>query len=311
MTRLLLLVLLAIWGALAASGPTAADPVYPAGMRVGLELPGGDLKPSNQFPGFTDDERKVSIGILELPGLAYEQIERSIFNSNQQGLTEVKRESFPFGAGIGFLLSGLANENGVAVRRWFLLAPDMADNLIALINVGVPETAKDAYPEAAIRKALSTVSFRPPPINEQLAMIPFKLNELAGFRVLRVMPEGAVILTDGQTDNLDNQPSIIISIGPNAPSDPAERGLFARDLLNSAPLRELSMQSSEPLRIGGLPGHEIRAQARAYDGGSLSLVQWIRFGSGGFLRVLAFTRSESWDKQFPRFRAVRDGIAMK
>lgn len=311
MTRPLLLVLFTLLGVFTASGPAVADPAYPPGMRVGLELPGGDLKPSSQFPGFTDDARKVSIGILELPGRAYEEIERSIFNSNQQGLTEIKRESFPFGAGFGFLMTGLTNENGVAVRRWFFLAPDLADNLIALINVGVPETAKDAYPEAAIRKALSTVSFRPPPVNEQLAMMPYKLNELAGFRVLRVMAEGVVMLTDGQTDNLETQPSIIISIGPNAPSDPAERGLFARDLLNSVPLRELSMQSSEPLRIGGLPGHEIRAQARASNGGSLSLVQWIRFGAGGFLRVIAFTRSDSWDQQFPRFRAVRDGIAMK
>ena len=310
MTRRLLLVLLALSGALAVSWPAAADPVYPTGLRVGLEPP-GNLKPSNQFSGFTDDAQKVTIGILELPGRAYEDIERSMFNSNQQGLTEVKRESFPYGAGIGFLLTGLANENGVPVRRWFLLAPDMPDNLVALINVGVPETAKSAYPEAAIRKALSTVAFRPTPIDEQLAMMPFKLNELAGFRVLRVMPEGAVILTDGQTDNLDNQPSLIISVGPNAPSDPDERGLFARGLLTSSPLRELSLARTGWLRIGGLPGNEIRAQARAFDGGPLSLVQWVRFSSGGFLRVVAFTRSDNWDAQFPRFRAVRDGIAMK
>ena len=76
--------------------------------------------------------------------------------------------------------------------------------------------------------------------------MPFTLNELAGFRVMRVMREGAVILTEGETDNLDKQPSMIISVGPGAPTDANERGLFARDLLSSAPMRDLAMQSSEP-----------------------------------------------------------------
>lgn len=310
MTRPLILVLFALWAVFAGPELAAAASVYPTGLRVGLEPP-GDLKPSGQFPGFTDDARKVSIGILELPGRAYEEIERSIFNSNQAGIKDVKRESFPFDGGIGFLLSGVASENGVAVRRWFLLAPDMPENLIALINVGVPETAQSAYPEAVIRKALASVSFRPTPIDEQLGLMPFKLNELAGFRVSRVLREGVVLLTDGQSDNLDTQPSMIISIGQGSPTDPADRGLFARDLLTRSPMRDLSMQSSESLRLGGLPGNEIRAQARALDGGPLSVVQWVRFGGSGFMRIVAFTRSNTWDAQYPRFRAVRDGIAMK
>jgi hypothetical protein len=41
------------------------------------------------------------------------------------------------------------------------------------------------------------------------------------------------------------------------------------------------------------------------------LVQWIRFGGGGFLRVVAFTHSDDWNNQFSRFRAVRDGIEMR
>ncbi len=162
-----------------------------------------------------------------------------------------------------------------------------------------------------IRKALATVAFRPIPIQEQLALMPFTLDELAGFRVMRVMREGAVILTEGPSDNLDLQPSIIISIGAGGPTDPSERGMFARGLLNSAPLRDLSLQSSEPMRIGGFPGFETRAQAHAFNGSALSLVQWVRFGPSGFLRVVAFSRAEDWNTQFPRFRAVRDGIAMK
>ena len=89
-----------------------------------------------------------------------------------------------------------------------------------LINVDVPEAARAVYSDAVIRKALASVTFRPTPIQEQLGMLPFKLNELAGFRVMQAMPRGGVILTDGPTDDINKQPYIIVSVGPGAPSEP-------------------------------------------------------------------------------------------
>lgn len=307
MLRGLSVVLIAVWAGVASVAPAGAEPVFPRGLRIGLEPP-GDFRPSAQFPGFEDRERNASIAILDLPARAYEDIERSIFTPNQQGITELKRESFPFAESIGFLLTGIWTENGTPVRQWFLLGGKLGADLSMLIKVTVPESAKQTYSDATIRKALATVSFRPVPVEEQLGTMPFKLTDLAGFRVMQVMREGVVILTDGPGDNFDKQPSMIISIGSGAPNGATERGLFARDLLTSSPLRDLSLQSSEPMRIGGQPGNEIRALARAFDGSPLSLVQWVRFGSGGFLRVVAFSRSEDWTTQYPRFRAVRDAI---
>lgn len=310
MLRRLSVVLFAVWAALASLTAAGAEPLFPAGLRVGLEPPEG-LKPSTQFPGFEDSERKATITILDLPGRAYEEIERSVFAQNQSGMTDVKRESFPFANGIGILVNGRATENGAPVRRWFLLAGGFGgtvSDLTTLINATVPETAAAVYPEAAIRKALASVTLRPIPIQEQLGMMPFKLNELAGFRVMRVLREGGVILTDGPTDNLDTQPYVIVSIGRGAPTEPGDRGLFARDLLSTAPLRELNIQQSEPMRIGGQPGYEVRAQASTLTGGPVLLVQWVRFGGGGFLRVVGVGRKDDWDTLFTRFRGVRDGI---
>ena len=142
-------------------------------------------------------------------------------------------------------------------------------------------------------------------------MMPFKLGELAGFRVMRVLREGAVILTDGPSDDLDTQPYVIVSVGRGGPAAPGARGLFARDLLASATLRNVSIQSSEPMRIGGQPGYEIRAQASTLAGNPILLAQWVRFGSGGFLRVVAVARKDDWNMLFTRFRAVRDGIAAR
>jgi hypothetical protein len=104
---------------------------------------------------------------------------------------------------------------------------------------------------------------------------------------------------------------MIVSVGRGAPAEPDDRGKFARELLSSAPLRDLSVTLAEPMRIGGVQGYEIRAQAQGLAGESLSLVQWIRFGGGGFLRVIGVGRKADWDTLFTRFRAVRDGVDLR
>jgi hypothetical protein len=38
------------------------------------------------------------------------------------------------------------------------------------------------------------------------------------------------------------------------------------------------------------------------------MVQWVRFGSNGYLRMIAVSPTDKWDQSFTRFRAVRDGI---
>ena len=175
----------------------------------------------------------------------------------------------------------------------------------------MPEAARAIYTDAVIRKALASVTFRPAPLQEQLGLLPFKLNDMAGFRVMQALPGGGLILTDGPANDINQQPYMIISVGPGAPSEPAERGKFARELLAAAPLRELTVTSAESMRIGGVPGYEIRAQAVGLNGRPVLLAQWVRFGSGGFLRIVGVGRKDDWDGLFTRFRAVRDGIELR
>ena len=256
----------------------------------------------------------MTIAILELPAGAYGEVEASLFAKNQAGIEDVKRERFPFDSGIGLLASGHARQNGTSVYKWLLLAKAFAgpaQNLTAVINVEVPEAARAVYTDAVIRKALASATFRPAPIEEQLGLLPFKLTERAGFRVMQVLPGGGIILTDGPTDDINKQPYMIVSIGRGTPAGSSERGRFARDLLTSAPVRDLTMRSAEPMRLSGGPGYEIRATAKGLAGEEISLVQWVRFGASGFLRVIGVSRPDAWDALFPRFRAVRDGINSK
>jgi hypothetical protein len=291
--------------------PASAEVAFPPGLRVGLE-PQGDLVPSQRFPGFEDAKNQVAVAVLDLPAHAYEDIERSAFGSGQTGLTDLKRESFPFASGIGFLITGRAEENGVKVQKWFLLASAAPANavkdLAVLINVQVPEPALATYNDALVRKMLASVAFRQPPIAEQLGMLPFKIGDLAGFRVMQVLPQGGAILIDGAGEDMSKTTYAIVSAGRGAPETPDERGKFARELLSSAPLRGVAVTSAEPMRIGGVQGFELRAKAQGLQGEPVNLVQWIRFGSGGFLRVIGVGPDKGWDDAFTRLRALRDGV---
>lgn len=138
-------------------------------------------------------------------------------------------------------------------------------------------------------------------------MLPFKVDDLAGFRVMSVLPGGGVILIDSVDDDLTSYPYVIVAVGRGAP-DAANRAQFAADLLSQAPLRNMRMQSSEPLRISNGAGHEIRAQAESVNGKPVKLVQWVRFGGTGFLRIVGVASEAQWEGVFNRFRAIRDSV---
>jgi hypothetical protein len=297
---------------LAAANLAAAEPAFPPGLRIGLELPPG-LVASTRFPGFEDGDRNISITILDLPPQAYGGFEKGMFDKSPPELTIDKREMFPFAEGIGFLATGHGTADGVAVHKWLLLAavPTVKFGQIAtLVNVQVADTALSIYTDAIIRAALKTVTFRAAPLDERLKLLPFKLDDLAGLRVLQVAPRG-VMLIEGPGSNLNAQPFMIIEAGTGSPAEPDARGRFARDLLNGAPVRDLKVMSAETMRINNVPGYEIRAQGLGLDGAPVYLVQWIRFGATGFSRVIGVTRTAEWDQMFPRFRAVRDGVEFR
>ena len=310
MLRRFIIVLLAA-GVAAAALPAAAEMVFPPGLRVGLEPP-GDLKPSANFSGFEDVDRKVAISILELPAGAFAELERAANAKDSHGLAGVTRENFSFRGGTGLLLAGLARGKDVTLHKWILLAAATADkDLTTLINVEVPEAALAVYSDAVIRTALASVTFRPAPTQEQLGLLPFKLAPPAGFRVMKVFPPSGLILTEGPTDDLSKQAYAIVTIGRGAPEQPDDRARFARDLLSQAPLRNIRLQSTDAMRIGGSPGFEIRAQAEGLKGEPVMVAQWLRFRGGSYLRVVGIGGKDDWDALFTRFRALRDGIDLR
>lgn len=301
---------------LAAGGSASADPVFPPGSRVGIEPP-APMALSAAGPRFEDEPRKSAITILDLPGPAFPDFQTKLFEAaNDKTVTVDKREAFSVAGGIGFLMTMRLNENGQKSRKWVLLSsantPEV-NNLTALVSVDVPEDAASYYTDEKIRAALSTVVFRTVPTDEQLAQLPYRVGELANFRVVQIMPPAGLVLTDGPPDRGLSQPGMIISIMPQQQSpEPAERATFSVEMLRSFGLPETRITNSETLRLKGQPVFEVRAEAKDPKGGApVTVVQWMRFGESGFTRILGISPTPQWVDAFPRFRAVRDGIGPK
>ena len=89
-------------------------------------------------------------------------------------------------------------ENGIAMRKWALLA--RTDDLTVRSSSRRARGGADAYPDAALRAALASVVVRAKlPPDEMLAVLPYRLDDLGGFRLMRASPDGTAVLTLGPT----------------------------------------------------------------------------------------------------------------
>jgi hypothetical protein len=300
-----------------AAGPAAhaADPVFPLGLRVGVVPPPG-LVASTSFQGFEDRDHNVAMVLSELPADAYPAIEQSftVDALKAKGIDAEARENVELKDGHGFIVVARQQGGGATMKKYALVAA--TNDLTAIVTLQVPEAATETYPDAACRASLASFVVRPKvPPDEQLALLPYELRDLAGFRIVRTLADGSALLTDGPKDAVGaaQQPYVLIAIPPVQAPAPGDREAFARRLLAATPgVKEIRIVRSEPQRIAGQPGHELIAEARdEANDTSVTMAQWLRFGPGRFLHIFALARTDAWPAVFTRMRAIRDGIEPK
>lgn len=299
----------------ALSPALAAEPVFPKGARVGL-VPIEGLTPAANFPGFEATDQRVKVVVTELPKEAFDSIDTA-FKANQTDANRPKLEPFEMESGNkAYITRESAVDGGANVRRFSLIIAGTAFS--GYVAAQVPDTDKTAYSDEAVRKMLASVALRKNvPPEEQLDRLPFKLTDLGGFKTMRTIPAGAtVLLTDAEDDqsSVDTAAYMLIGLMGSGPATPDDRGRFAQQIIAALPgLRDARITSSEPMRIEGSPGYETRLEAvTGKDNTPVAVIQWLRFGGGNTtLRIVASAKRDEWPAAFPRFRAVRDGIAAR
>jgi hypothetical protein len=289
----------------------ADDVVYPPGSRLGLVPPPG-LHASTSFPGFEDRDNNVALMLGTLPPEAYAQFDKSdsAEGLKKLGATLEKREALTLPNGKAILVVGRQDK----LSTWMLVEslPDMT----AMITLRLPDTAKDVYPEKVLRAMFASLAARAEvPVEEQLGLLPFRLGDMAGFRIGGVLPGRGILLTDVAAEAASPviEPHIIVALMPGGPAEAADRDDVARQIFRSIPdIKEVRITASESIRIGGQQGHEIMATAKdPVTGADVSLVQWLRFGSGAYLHLVGVATTPAWTQAYTRFRAVRDGLEAK
>ena len=308
------LIVAAAFAAALLAGPAgAAEPVFPPGAAAGLVPPAGMAAVPN-VAAFQDKEKRARILIIDLPREAFGVLEREMSDDSltAKGLRDIKRETPALAAGPAFLVSGRQGAGAETIGKWILVARGGAST--AMVTAEVPEASMEAYPPAAIRTALLSLAFRAPrPLEQQVAALPFTVGDLAGFKPVRTLGGTALYLSAGTGDDNGAKEALMVIGRAGGVPDSDKMELFARRLLGSLPtVKALKVDRAEPLRVRGVPGHEIRATATdVATGTEVKVVQWLRVERGSYVRVVAVTPASEFDALMPRLRAVRDGIELK
>jgi hypothetical protein len=287
----------------------AADPIFPPGVRVGM-TPLVGLVPAKTFVGFETEDQSVKVLVAELPAEAYGEV-MNAFKVNPAGINGIKPESIETSAGLAYYTAESARDGANNVRRYSMILP--GGTFSGYVAVQVPENATKIYTDDAVRLMFASAAVRKEvPVEEQLGLVPFKINELGNFKNVRTLvPGAALILADGdETTGFEAAPFVVIGIMASAPAQPEDRGRFAQQAVTSIPgIRDARLTMSEPVRIDGMAGFETRVDATSgKDNTPVTVVQWLRFGGATTLRVIGSAPRDQWSNAFPRFRAVRDGI---
>lgn len=298
---------------LAAAPAVAADPVFPVNSRIGLVPPPG-FTPSTKFPGFENPQASAAILLAELPADAFPELEKGFTNEvlkSQRGMTVVLREPITLKGGHGIFIAGPKESGGVKSYDSVLIAT--LSGVTTVVSVQMVEASRAKLTDAVVREAFKTVAVRATvPDSEMRSVLPYKLGNLDGFRLVRTMQNGTAILTLGESDAVTDvaQPFMLIGVAGGEPPKPEERDTFARRVFSSAPgIKDIKILRAEPLRIGQAQGYEILAEAKdAKSGTDVNTVMWLRFGQSGYLQMFAIARRDAWNNVFPKLRAIRDGI---
>jgi hypothetical protein len=309
MTHFRLLSVLA-WLGLAMASAHAADPVFPPGARVGV-APLVGLVTAKAFTGFTTEDQTVKVLVAELPAGAFGEVMNG-FKTNPALAGGAKPESLETGAGTAYYTAETVKNASGTFRHYSMILS--GGTFSGYIDVQVPENATKIYSDDAVRQMFASAVIRKEvPIDEQLALMPFKVSALGDFKNVRALgATGALLLADGdEATGFEAAPFMVIGLMAATPTQAEDRARFAEQAARAIPgMHTGRITMSEPVRIDGMAGYETRIDATSgRDDTPVTLVQWLRFGGGGSLRIIGSAPRDQWEKAFPRFRAVRDGIA--
>jgi hypothetical protein len=292
-------------------GSFAADPIYPASSRFGFQPP-ADMVSSKRFSGFERIEGGATVSVVELPPNAFAELEQNFTDANlkQQGFVVSNRQAIKVAGDVDAVLftgeqPAADPSAGPSIKKWMLLVGDPT-----VTGIIIAQTTPEAETDETMVNMLTSVHIRPElTLEQQVAALPFRIGDPAGFRPVRVLAGNSVLLTEGPKE----QPILVLAQAVQPPPQAEQREAFARTALASnQTMKDFIVERSQSYRQNGVDWHEIVARATDTPSGTPVVVaQTIRFAPDGYLRAVGVVRADQREGVLARFREVVDSVQPK
>lgn len=298
-------------------GAFAADPIFPASSRFGFQPP-SDMVASKRFSGFERIEGGATVSVVELPPNAFAELEQNFTDANlkQQGFIVTNRQAIKVAGDVDAVLftgeqPAADPSTGPSIKKWMLLVGDPT-----VTGIIIAQSAPEAETDETMVNMLTGVRIRPElTLDQQVAALPFRIGDPAGFRPVRVLAGNSVLLTQGPKDQMTGleQPILVLAQAIQPPPQPEQREAFARTALASnQTMKDFVVERSQSYRQNGVDWHEIVARATDTPSGTPVVVaQTIRFAPDGYLRAVGVVRADQRDGVLAKFREVVDSVQPK
>ena len=310
-----LLVLTCLSGSFAGAGALRLQErpklVKVPGTKVSLAPPAG-LKPSEQFPGFGDEETMSSILITELPA------PYSLFAAGftkealaTKGMSLLARKEISLNGRPGILIHVSQEAQGLTFLKWMVVTGNEKET--ALVTATFLEEMKSRWSSEMERSVLG-VQWDVDAKIDPLAGLNFSFNDDPSLKFAHRITNMVILSKDGAMPEKENNDPIFIMGSSVA-------GAMALDVKLLAELRLTQMeQISDPVikkhsdvTIAGLKGSEIIAEAKWKDSANtpMTVYQLLLLDEKNYFIMQGFAPRKEGEKYLAIFNRIAQSFRKK
>jgi len=281
------------------------------GTKVRL-VPPTDLKPSERFPGFWDEETNSSIVITEMPA-PYSEIANGFTKEAlaTKGMSLLSKKEISLNGRPGILLHVGQEARSIAFLKWMVITGNEKETV--LVTATFPEEMKAQLSSAMEQSALS-VQWDAEAKVDPLAGLNFSFNDDPSLRFARRISNGVMLTKDGAlSGKRKNDPFFII--GPSISQvDISDIGRFAeRQLMQTEKATGITIKKQSDVTIAGLSGREIVAEAQWNDlpDAPMIIYQVLLLDGKNYFIMQGFAPREEQEKYLAVFTRISQSFRKK
>lgn len=290
----------------------AATSTQAPNSRVVLDLP-ATYAPAKLYSGFEDENRGISIVILEAPAAAYEAMANGFTPDRlaTRGVVEARKHDLAR-AGDHLYMRGKQRAPVGLYEKFFLLFPGDGLTVLVSVNVPAPTLAADPAIAAEIEAILKSARTASTVTRSDL----FELSDRGSFKEAGTLVGTSKVFTrDGrlEPETPGEQRSVFI-VAPSIDKRPVpEAEAFARRLIESVTgYTKLTVKPAESVTIDGIDGVRLTAEAEDTKTGRPFVLHqtFLPASGGGYYRMLGIAPADEADATLAEFDRLAAGFRL-